>query len=191
LDQTIRLWDVATGQPLGDPLQGHRDWVTNVAFSPDGQTLASGSWGSWDATIILWDVATRQPIGEPLQSHMGAVNSVAFSPDGTTLASGSSDDTIILWDMATGQPIGEPLTGHTDWALSVAFSPDGQTLASGSWDTTIRLWDMDWQARTCRAAGRNFTAAEWRRYLSDRPYAKACPDLPPHPSAVEAGLWDE
>jgi WD40 repeat protein len=54
-DDTIRLWDVATGQPSGALLQGHTDWVRSVAFSPDGQTLASAS---ADQTIRLWDVAT-------------------------------------------------------------------------------------------------------------------------------------
>jgi WD40 repeat protein len=52
-DNTIILWDAATGQPLGEPLTGHHDIVISVTFSPDGQTLASGS---GDGTIILWDV---------------------------------------------------------------------------------------------------------------------------------------
>jgi WD40 repeat protein len=126
-----------------------------------------------------------------LAGHTDGVTSVAFSPDGTTLASASADETIRLWDVATGQQIGEPLQGHTDGVNSMAFSPDGTTLASASADETIRLWDMDWHARACRAAGRNFTAAEWRQYLGYRPYTKTCPEWPVHPSAVEAGLWDE
>jgi WD40 repeat protein len=76
----------------------------------------------------------------------------------------------------------------------VAFSPDGQTLASGSSDNTIILWDVSvelWKSRACRAAGRNLTAEEWQRYLGDRPYELTCPEWPPHPSAVEAGLWEE
>jgi WD40 repeat protein len=53
LDNTIILWDVATGQPVGEPLTGHTDSVYSVTFSPDGQTLASGS---GDNTIFLWDI---------------------------------------------------------------------------------------------------------------------------------------
>ena len=122
-------------------LRGHGDYVYSVAFSPDGQTLASGS---KDGIIILWDVAADQPITQPLIGHTDGVWSVAFSPDGQTLASGSKDETIILWEVATGRPIGQPLIGHEATVYSVVFSPDGQTLASGSGskDSTIILWDV-------------------------------------------------
>jgi WD40 repeat protein len=138
-DGTIRLWNVATHQPLGEALSDHTGDVYSVAFSPDGKVLA---WGTAYGTITLLNVATRRPLGQPLTGHARAVNSVAFSPDGKTLASGSLDATIRLWDVTSGLPLGQPLAGHTSDVYSVAFSSDGKTLASGSADGTIRLWDV-------------------------------------------------
>jgi len=142
-DHTLRLWDAATGKPIGPPLQGHTNPVTSVAFSPDGRRILSGSGGflTIDKTLRLWDAATGKPIGPPLQGHTNSVLSVAFSPDGRRIVSGSVDNTLRLWDAATGKPIGPPLQGHTSWVYSVAFSPDGRRLVSGSWDNTLRLWD--------------------------------------------------
>jgi TIR domain/WD domain, G-beta repeat len=118
-------------------LTGHTNFVDSVAFSPDGHTLASGS---WDNTIKLWDTASGQ-LQCTLTGHTGNVSSIAFSPDGRTLASGSEDKTIKLWDMASGQLM-HTLTGHTKGVPSVAYSPDGRMLASGSIDKTIVLWDV-------------------------------------------------
>ena len=73
-------------------LEGHTDDINSVAFSPDGQTLASGS---GDDTIRLWNTNTGELI-ETFEGHTARVTSVAFSPDGQTLASGSGDDTIRL-----------------------------------------------------------------------------------------------
>ena len=108
----------------------------SVAFSPDGQILASGN---GNATIELWDAATGTHI-RTLSGHTDWVRSVAFSPDGKILASGGRDATIRLWNATTGEHI-DTLSGHTSWVYSVAFSPDGKILASGSGDNTIGLWD--------------------------------------------------
>ena len=135
-DNTVRLWDVATGEELMT-LTRHGDSVLSVAFSPDGSMLACGS---SDDTIRLWDVVTGKEL-MTLTGHGTDVQSVAFSPDGSMLASGSWDHTVRLWDVVTGKEL-MTLTGHGDNVRSVAFSPDGSTLASGSNDDTVRLWDV-------------------------------------------------
>ena len=86
----VQLWDVVTGQSTTAFAGGN---VTSIAFSPNGDLLASGGSDIW-----LWDVATGQLVAT-LTGHTGVVNSVAFSPDGDTLASGSRDGTVLLWDL--------------------------------------------------------------------------------------------
>ena len=75
--------------------------VSSVSFSPDGQTLASGS---WDNTVRLWGRAADRP-SLVLQGHEQFVTSVAFSPDGHTLASGSWDKKVRLWQAGSGQAL--------------------------------------------------------------------------------------
>jgi WD domain, G-beta repeat/Tetratricopeptide repeat len=107
-----------------------------VAFSPDGQRLASGS---SDQTAKIWDSATGKELFA-LKGHAGSVGSVAFSPDGQRLASGSADQTVRIWDSATGKEL-SALKGHAGGVASVAFSPDGQRLASANGDGPIHLWE--------------------------------------------------
>jgi WD40 repeat protein len=138
-DGTIRVWDVVTGELLGEPLSWDSGEVTSLAVTPDGTKIVSG--GS-DKTIRVWDLATGAPVGEPLAGHTSWVTSVAVTPDGTRIVSGSHDNTVRVWDLVTGAPVGQPLTGHTSSMNSVTVTPDGTKIVSGSSDTTIRVWDL-------------------------------------------------
>jgi len=117
-DNTLKLWDVNTGS-LVRSFAGHTDYVTSVAFSPDGQWALSGS---NDNTLKLWEVNTGSLV-RSFEGHTNLVRSVAFSPDGQWALSGSSDKTLKLWDLgksATTVPI---VLNQLDSPISVACSP--------------------------------------------------------------------
>jgi hypothetical protein len=135
-DNTLRLWDIATGKCL-KTLSGHSNYILDVAFSPDGKTAISGS---YDKTLKLWDIGTGQCL-KTFSGHSNHTMEVAFSPDGKTVLSGSEDHTLKLWDIATGQCL-KTLSEHSNHVYSVAFSPDGKTALSGSNDRTLKLWDI-------------------------------------------------
>ena len=143
-DGTVRLWNPATGRPVGKTLHATsaQYGVNGVAFSPGGKLLASAD---YDGTVRLWNPATGQPVGAPLHASAqnGGVHVVAFSPDGKLLAGGSGDGTVRLWNPATRRRVGVIQTGTGPntgvWAL--AFSPDGKLLAGGCGDGTVRLWN--------------------------------------------------
>jgi WD40 repeat protein len=178
-DFSISLWNVNNQELIGQPLVGHNGPIVSLAFSPDGKTLASGS---YDFTIILWNVRTHQPIGQPLKGSSGFENDVTFSPDGKTLASADAIKNTILWDVETHQIFGQPLqTSDSQGIYSVAFSVNGKLLASADYNNRIVLWDVDplsWVQKICQRVGRNFTQAEWQQYFPGEEYRITCPQWP-------------
>ena len=116
---------------------GHADEVFGVAFSPDGQSLATCS---KDGTVRIWNAATGD-CRHVLSNHTDEVTCLAFSPDGTVLATGSEDHRVILWNPLTGEPL-TMLEAHEDHILAVAFSRDGRQLASGGRDNCVRVWNL-------------------------------------------------
>ncbi|HEX7318697.1 MAG TPA: TIR domain-containing protein [Pyrinomonadaceae bacterium] len=121
-------------------LEGHLNWVTCVAWSPDGERLASTS---WDETIRVWDYARREHL-QTLRGHNNQINSVSWSPDNQYLASASSDATVRVWEAESGMPL-RILQEHTGQLQCAFFSHDGRWLASKGQnkDNAIRLWRCD------------------------------------------------
>ncbi|BAY87949.1 WD-40 repeat protein (plasmid) [Calothrix parasitica NIES-267] len=119
-------------------LEKHGSAVNSVAFSPEGNTIATAS---DDNTVKLWNLQGEEI--KTLTGHNSAVNSVAFSPDGNTIATASDDNTVKLWNFQ-GEEI-KTLTGHDSEVYSVAFSPDGNTIATASLDKTVKLWNLQGQ----------------------------------------------
>ncbi|KAJ6559801.1 WD40-repeat-containing domain protein, partial [Mycena capillaripes] len=121
-------------------LEGHMNWITSVAVSPDGKRIGSGS---TDNTVRIWDAETGAALKEPLEGHTNSVNSVAFSPNGKKIVSASSDKTVRIWNAETGAAFREPLKGHTNSVTSTAFSPNGKRIGSGSTNNTVCIWDAE------------------------------------------------
>jgi predicted dehydrogenase/DNA-binding beta-propeller fold protein YncE len=135
----------ASGQPPAEEPMGpqadelHRftglpEWVTSVAFSPDGKLLA----GAGYELVRVWNVESKQPAAE-LKPISGYARAVAWSPNGGLIAV-AGYGTVTLWEPASGKLV-RTLEGHGGYVYAVAFSPDGAVVASGGEDQTIRLWD--------------------------------------------------
>jgi WD40 repeat protein len=138
MDFTVRLWDVATWEPL-HRLSGHYGPIFHVAFSPSGLFLASLS---RDRTARVWDVAEGREVACLLEQGARDTLSVALTPDAARLASGLPDRTIRVWNTASGEEVAR-LEGEWDWRPGgLALSPDGARVASGSGDRTVRVWDL-------------------------------------------------
>ena len=131
----------------------HTDVVNSIAFSPDGQLLASGG---DDYAFKLWDVprkrhiATLDHINNRSRSQ---VKAVAFSPNGQLLATAGVEAK--LWDVHTRKEIAT--LEHGKWVLAVAFSPDGRMLATGDESGYINIWDVQTQQIVLQLEG-DFTA---------------------------------
>ena len=117
-------------------LEGHKEWIEAIAFSPDSVYFATGS---RDRTARLWSMALGEEIAR-LEDHRDHVSVVGFNPDGRRLITGAHDNTARIWECPGGKEIAI-LSGHKGWVTAAAFSPDGRFAMTASFDKTIRIWD--------------------------------------------------
>ena len=139
-DWTCRLWDVEAGThiaTLEHIIDRNRSPVTEVAFSPNGELLATAG-----VDVKLWEVSTQNEI-ETLQ-HNEWVVALAFSPNGELLATGDNQGRVKVWSIQERKVIAQ-LEGDTVRVDTLVFSPDGRTLASAGYHGLIKLWAVpDW-----------------------------------------------
>jgi WD40 repeat protein len=136
-DNTLRLWDVATGQEVR-PTAGHPGSLTTVAFSPDGALLATCS--VFDPAVRLWDAATGREVRR-LEGYAVGVDEVQFSPDGRLIAAAAWDKPILVWEAGTGRLV-RRLDGHPTLGAYMRFSDDGKLLATAGRNATAGVWDV-------------------------------------------------
>jgi WD40 repeat protein len=141
-DETVRLWDVATGTKRFEfrtIYRGQARMLRRAAFSPDGRLFA---WGSESNSVTVWDLVTDRKIYS-LDGHEDLVFSVAFSHKGDRLVSVSWDLTAKVWDLAAGGQELFSVRGHSSAAWAVEFSPDCGLLAvaGGVADSAVKLYD--------------------------------------------------
>jgi WD40 repeat protein len=155
----IRLWDLVTRQERGHIDYAHAGPVFAVAFSADGNTLASAG---RDGEVRIWNVASGKLVRELWRATFG-VQTLAFSPLDGMLAGGSTDTWLYTWDSTTGRPLWkrqahpfrDPGSEHgrkfaeIDWykgTTALAFSPNG-TLVSGGSNGRLRVWERNGKER--------------------------------------------
>jgi WD40 repeat protein len=175
----VNLWEVATGEALETIALGVP--VGDVAFSPDGSTLAFVH--ERGGTAEVWDVAENSRITTlPVDSNSQYYYAIAFSPDGRTLAAGGVEDPIVrVWDVPTGKLIRE-LKGQ-DGTMTLDFSPDGRTLAVSGLAPVASLWDLATGARI----GPTLTAGSRRAQIDFSPDGR---ELLMTDADGRGALWD-
>ncbi|MEB3341373.1 serine/threonine-protein kinase [Okeania sp.] len=133
---TIKIWNLQTGELERNIQNAHQDKITALSISPNGQKLVSGS---ADKTIKIWNL-TNGKLLKDIKDDTSQVKAITISPDGQTIASVGSDKLMKLWNIETGSQIDKTRPDQKHEVNALAFSQDGQTLATGANNGTIRLW---------------------------------------------------
>ena len=145
-DGSLRLWNIADGEPLPSTPRGHNQGIVGLEISGDGQLLATLG---RDQQVRLWRFDAGLPLAKTLEVAGKRAKGVAFSPDGQRIAAGDDAGVVRIFRLDDDRPEHE-LSGHEHQVWSLAFAPSGDLVASGDRAGDVRLWD----SRTGRPAGR-------------------------------------
>jgi WD40 repeat protein len=163
-DNTVQLWSPGTGKHKATFKHANADRgydISSVAYSPDGQTLATagGHYKDHKGTVYLWHAQTMKR--KIIYEGPDYISSVAYSPDGRTIATGSWNSKIQVWHTVTGEELKAIPTKHIGGVESLAYSSDGKTIASGGGyrDDIVQLWNATTGKHKTRLRGHTKTVA--------------------------------
>ncbi|TWV53854.1 WD40 repeat domain-containing protein [Streptomyces misionensis] len=151
-DGTVRLWDLATGEPVGEPLADHTGPVLAVATADlDGRPVAVSA--GTDKAVRVWDLGTRRLLHAPLTGHTGWVTGAATTTlrDRPVAVTCGHDQSVRVWDLATGEPAGAPMGEpagpgsaypHRLAAVVTTVLDRRPVAVTGDFEGTIRIWDL-------------------------------------------------
>jgi len=168
------------------PVSRHTDfseWITSVAFSPDGKLIAAGSYDEFALLAPSSDTPAKK-----LKTKTGFAKAITFSPDGKLLAVGGYQS-LQLWNVDTLERVGA-FEGHGGYVTGLSFSPDGQTLASSSEDEMIRLWDVAGGMTTRTITGHSFPVMDVAFSPDGTMLASAAGDATRVTKPGEVKVWD-
>ena len=189
---TADIGAARTGRPAGEAREvrrflGHTDQVMDLAISPDGKRIVTGS---FDATVRVWDVETGKQL-HVMEGHRGAVMALAISPNGRQALSGGADQVLRLWDLESGRQLRQ-FEGHGDWIFAIAFTPDGRRVSPPAAGATASApaptrtsGSATWRRAPCSRGGTAIPLSSTR--LPSRPMAGWCCRRPP---TEPRRLWD-
>jgi WD40 repeat protein len=145
-EETIQLWNAATGDRLGAPMV-HKNSVVYGAFTSDGTRLATTD---MDKKITIWDTTTRKAVFTFKLDGPALLNETALSPDGNRFACAFPAGVVKVWDVEKGREI-RTLKGLKEKAYGLEFSPEGTRLAAGDADGAVKMWDLATGREICTA----------------------------------------